>query len=276
MTTLFSGLSIKRVALFLGAALLFLGFSSLGCWQLSRLQWKLDLIARVESRAYAVPIDPPAKPQWGDVNAQNAEYLSVVLRGHFEPQYSTYIQASTRLGLGFWQMTPMRLSSGFRVWVNQGFVSEVPNPADASFSEGQPEGGLSEVFGLLRLSEGPGAFLRHNVPEENRWYARDVQALSEVHGLSEVAPYFVDAFTAPRPVMGEKPVMLSRSASSERADDTGESLAHRVKVVKPVAGLTVLSFRNNHLSYALTWFALATMVALVSFWLWRRRVDVDL
>jgi surfeit locus 1 family protein len=29
----------------------------------------------------------------------------------------------------------------------------------------------------------------------------------------------------------------------------------------PVAGLTVLDFRDNHLAYAITWFALAAMVA---------------
>jgi surfeit locus 1 family protein len=274
MSTLLSGFSIKRVALFLGAALLFLGFVGLGCWQLSRLHWKLNLIERVESRAYAVPIDPPAKTQWADVNAQNTEYLSVVLRGHFEPKYNTYVQASTRLGFGFWLMTPMRLPSGVWVWVNQGFVSEIPSQADV-LSEGHSAAQLSEVFGLLRVSEESGAFLRQNVPAEGRWYSRDVQALSGFHRMKDVAPYFVDAFTEPRPVMGQEPVSLRRSAVSERSDDTGESLAHRVKVVKPVPGLTVLSFRNNHLSYALTWFSLAAMVAALSFWLWRRRVDVE-
>ena len=29
----------------------------------------------------------------------------------------------------------------------------------------------------------------------------------------------------------------------------------------PVGGLTVIAFRNNHLVYALTWFALALMLA---------------
>ena len=34
----------------------------------------------------------------------------------------------------------------------------------------------------------------------------------------------------------------------------------------PRAGMTVVSFRNNHLSYALTWFALAALTAFAG---WR-------
>jgi len=43
----------------------------------------------------------------------------------------------------------------------------------------------------------------------------------------------------------------------------------------PVGGLTVLTFADNHLSYALTWYALALMVALAAAYVirteWRLR-----
>jgi surfeit locus 1 family protein len=38
----------------------------------------------------------------------------------------------------------------------------------------------------------------------------------------------------------------------------------------PVPGLTVLDFPNNHLSYAITWFALALVSAGGAVVLWRR------
>ena len=90
------------------------------------------------------------------------------------------------------------------------------------------------VKGLLRLSHPGGGVLRDNVPAENRWYSRDVEAMAQQQGLSPVAPYFVDA--------GPSGVDL------------------------PVGGLTVIQFRNNHRVYALTWFALALGMLLAA-WL---------
>lgn len=93
-----------------------------------------------------------------------------------------------------------------------------------------PAGGAASVSGLLRPSEPGGGFLRSNDPAANRWYSRDVAAIAAARRLGPVAPYFIDA----------------------EAGTPG-----RV----PVGGLTVIRFSNNHLVYALTWFALALMVA---------------
>ena len=38
---------------------------------------------------------------------------------------------------------------------------------------------------------------------------------------------------------------------------------------RPVAGLTVVSFPNNHLVYAITWYALAAMMAGAVWWVAR-------
>ena len=39
--------------------------------------------------------------------------------------------------------------------------------------------------------------------------------------------------------------------------------------VQPIGGLTVISFVNNHLVYAITWYALALMVAAAVVWVVR-------
>ena len=41
----------------------------------------------------------------------------------------------------------------------------------------------------------------------------------------------------------------------------------------PVGGLTVVAFRNSHLSYALTWFGLAILTVVGLVILWRRGRD---
>ncbi len=91
------------------------------------------------------------------------------------------------------------------------------------------------VTGLLRITEPGGGFLRHNDPAAERWYSRDVQAIAAARGLADVAPYFIDA---------------ERAAAGARDGPPG-----------PGPGLTVLAFPNSHLVYAITWYALALMVA---------------
>lgn len=223
-----------RPLAWLGAGLLFTVFIALGSWQVQRLFWKLDLIARVEARVHAPAQTAPARPDWPTVNRARDEYRHVQVQGRWLPASALRVQAVTELGSGFWLMLALQQPSGDVVWVNQGFVASATAPASA------PEG-LITVTGLLRLTEPGGAFLRHNDPARNRWFSRDVAAMGAAQGLSSLAPFFIDADKALSPA---QPGV-------------------------PVGGLTVVRFQNNHLVYALTWYTLAAMV-LGAVWLVRR------
>ncbi|WP_431311051.1 SURF1 family protein [Methylobacterium nigriterrae] len=211
----------------LAALLAVLGLVGLGTWQIERRAWKLDLIARVESRIHAAPAPAPGPAAWPRISPEDA-YRRVRARGTFLHESETLVQAVTELGGGFWVITPLRTPDG-TVLVNRGFV-----PADRRDAETRRAGevaGEATVTGLLRISEPHGAFLRANDPAANRWTSRDVAAIAAARGLGTVAPYFIDADAAPNPGG------------------------------LPVGGLTVVAFRNDHLVYALTWFALALMAA---------------
>ena len=138
----------------------------------------------------------------------------------------TLVQAVTARGPGFWVLAPLATRGGWTVLVNRGFVPDERRIA-------RPAGETS-VTGLLRITEPGGGFLRANDPAAGRWYSRDVAAIARARGLTRVVPYFVDAEAGPPGY--------------------------------PVGGLTVVAFRNNHLVYALTWFALA---GLSGYGLWR-------
>lgn len=217
------------------------GFGALGVWQVQRLVWKRDLIARVEARIHAAPVPAPGPSLWPGVAAQ--DYLRVTATGRFEHERETLVQAVTELGGGFWVLTPLRAADGFTVLVNRGFVPPERRSRD-SRAAGLPEGAVT-VTGLLRPSEPGGAVLRHNDPAAGRWYSRDVAAIAAHAGLAGAAPYFIDADASANPGGW------------------------------PVGGLTIVRFRDHHLVYALTWFALALMVVLaagfVMRWEWRRR-----
>lgn len=220
------------------AVLLVAVLLGLGTWQVHRRAWKLDLIARVEANAHGEPAMPPGPDAWPEIGERDA-YRRLALTGTYLAGRDTLVQALTERGGGFWVLTPLRTRAGFTVLVNRGFVPERRVPP--------PPAGETALTGLLRLTEPGGGFLRANDAAADRWYSRDVAAIVEARDLAAepggVAPYFVDA--------------------ARSGDDA------------PVSGLTVIRFRNDHLTYALTWYALALMVAGGALYLtidtWRRR-----
>lgn len=219
-------------------ALVFVVFAALGTWQLARLSWKLDLIARVEQRAHAKEVAAPLVGQWPQLTASNDEYRRIRIVGEFIAGQDTQVQAVTERGAGFWVVTPLRLADGSAVMVNRGFI-----PTDATRTVAPATSDphhISTVTGLLRMTQPGGAFLRDNDPLNQRWYSRDVQAIAKAIGLNHVAPYFVDA---------------DASFASLAETSVNNTL------VVPMGGLTVINFHNNHLVYAITWYALASMVA---------------
>ncbi|HKY82149.1 MAG TPA: SURF1 family protein [Sphingobium sp.] len=170
-------------------------------------------------------IHAPPVPAPRRAGADDA-YLRVSASGHFLHDRATLVQAVTAKGAGYWVMTPLVTDAGFTLLVNRGFV-----PPEAKARYDRPKGDV-RVTGLLRMTEPRGGFLRSNDPGADRWYSRDVAAIGRARRLpAPLASYFVDSEAGPSP----------------------DSL--------PIGGLTVVKFANSHLSYAMTWFALAAMVA---------------
>lgn len=223
-------------------AVLFAAFIALGTWQVHRRAWKHDLVARVDARVHADPVDAPGRGQWPLVSAANDEYRRVKLSGAFLPEKSVRVRASTELGMGSWLLTPMRLRNGDIVIVNRGFVAPTWCDGKATCSTGPS--GETTVSGLLRISEPKGAFLQKNEPAADRWFSRDVAAIATAKGLDPVAPYFVDADAASSPSRGE--------------GNDG-----------PVGGLTVIAFPDNHLMYAITWFGMALLTLIGAWVVWK-------
>lgn len=233
---------LALASLFLGGfATLALGL--LGVWQVHRRAWKLDLIAQVDARIQAPAVEAPGPAVWATIDAVHDAYRRVRAAGVWLNDRATLVQAATVLGSGYWVMVPLQTDAGFTILVNRGFVP--PDRADPyRHALGRPTT-PAQVTGLLRITEPKGGFLQANDPAAEHWHSRDVAAIAQKRGLEQVAPYFIDADATP--------------GSPDQ----------------PVGGLTVIAFPNNHLVYALTWFALAAMAAVgtgaVAREAWRRR-----
>ena len=206
--------------------------SSLGVWQLKRLAWKEALIADVTERAHAPAADVPAPSTWGELRPAGYEYRHVRLRGVYDYSHQALVFRALGSprgrfgGPGYLVMTPLKIPSGESVIVNRGFV-----PDDRKSEAANGPRGDADVVGLMRSTEERTWFTPADNAAKGEWFTRDVEALGKSMGLATYAPFSLDADAASDPA------------------------------ALPEGGETVLSFPNNHLSYAFTWFG--TALALV-------------
>jgi surfeit locus 1 family protein len=234
------------VAVTIAALALSAGFFALGVWQVERLAWKRALIAAVDTRLHAAPVAAPGPGAWSAIGPEHDAYRRVMARGVLIDGASTFVQATTDRGGGYWVMTPLRTDRGFTLLVNRGFI---PPEARLPRRYAVPVGPVV-IAGLLRITEPKGGLLRRNEPVSDRWYSRDIAAIATARKLTgAIAPYFIDA------------------------------AAGREAEALPIGGLTVVRFPNNHLVYAVTWFLLAAMVAgayiMAMRWEWTSRRASD-
>ena len=233
---------MRRIVLPLAAAgIAFIILCILGLWQVERLSWKEALIARVEAGLAAAPIPAPAPDAWPDLDIDAMEYRPVTVRGTFDHGrevhvvYTLVTPKGPLGGIGYQVLTPFRAAAGWWVYVNRGFVPR-DNKDPATRAGGQPAGETT-VSGLLRRPGQRSWFMPADDPGGNAWFSRDPALFAEASGLpaGSVAPYVIDASFDPTLPGG-----------------------------MPQGGETIVSFPNNHLGYAITWFGLALALAAVA------------
>ena len=219
---------------------------ALGVWQLERLEWKTALIEERQSRSQAPAIELPenlAEPA-------NLAFRAVRLSGRFLHDHEFYLAARTRNGqVGLHVVTPFALDDGRVVLVDRGWISDRRRDP-ATRPEGQLPGEL-ELTGLVRLPgwTGYGWLRPDNQPDENLWFWVDPAAMAAAAGLDPaVVPLVTEVYLDAGP-----------------ADNPGGF---------PVGGQTRLEMPNDHLQYALTWFALALSLAVI-YVLYHLRRDRD-
>jgi surfeit locus 1 family protein len=209
--------------------LLFAILCGLGVWQLERLQWKLALIARVDSHMAAAPLSPD---QLLAMNLDDVQYRRVTLNGRFDHAREAYVFTTDEGAAVYHVLTPFQTGDGKVLMVDRG---EVPkdklNPATRAAGN---VAGAMQVTGVWRVPDAPGAFTPPPDAAKRIWYARDLAAIAVADHLALAAPVVIEADATPNPGGW------------------------------PRGGRTVVSFRNQHLSYAVTWFGLA--LGLLGIW----------
>ncbi|MES2472352.1 MAG: SURF1 family protein [Pseudomonadota bacterium] len=214
----------------IATVILFAILCGLGFWQLERLHWKLGLIAQVEANMTAAPLSLDAALK---LPREDAQYHRVVLRGVFDHAHESYAFATTGGAAVYHVLTPFRLTDGRVLMVDRGAIPK-EKLSPKSRAAGNVEG-PTQVTGVWRTPDAASGFTPPPDLKNRIWYARDVAAMAAAAGVRLAAPVVVEADSTPNPGGW------------------------------PRGGGTVISFRNQHLGYAVTWFALAA--SLLCIWL---------
>lgn len=218
------------------AAAAVIGFAvllNLGFWQMNRLAWKEDLIAKVTRATSDAPVPSPTPEEWRQLSPED-DYRRVFVQGTFLPGEAFYYIALPDPkgpfgGPGVMVYSPFRSQDGWVLMVNRGFLPQ-DLPADLRQKVLRPSAGPVRLTGLLRLDERPVWTTPAPDRDESLWFARDTASMAAFLGadIGRLAPFSIDLEQNFTPADG-----------------------------LPQAGETIVTFKNDHLGYALTWFGLA-------------------
>ena len=202
----------------------------LGTWQVYRLQWKEGVLARIAA-AEATPAGP--------LTAGAAPYAKVLVTGRFRFDRAVLFGADvrdTRSGptMGAYQIVPLERVGASTILVDRGWI-----PEDPQRHVDQPDGVVT-VSGYVRPGEGQHWFSPADDAAGRRFFTLDPVAIGAAVGVTDPAPFVLVAM--------------------------GPSVVGSY----PAPAQTLPRPPNNHLSYAITWYALAVCLVVI-FFAWVRR-----
>jgi surfeit locus 1 family protein len=218
----------------------------LGTWQLQRLAWKTELLARIDAAEAAapVPLDGAAPP---------APYAKLVATGRFRHGREALLGIELRGGaMGAHLLTPLDRGGGRpALLVDRGWVPVAqpggggPPPDDGRIA--RPEGEVA-VVGYVRPAQARGWLSAADDPARRRFFTFDPAVIGAALGLGAVEPFGLVALAGPEDAAGALP-------------------APATAMPRPT---------NPHLGYAITWYGLAfALIGVFIAWARRPRLKDD-
>ena len=237
-------LNIKNI--FMNLSIIF-GFSVLlvlGTWQIDRLGQKQDLLKKIQRVSEEITDLKDVKVD--ESNLDDWLYRKIKIHGDFIAKENIFV--FTHLsdprgkfgGAGYWVLSPFRSYQGNIIIINRGFI---PQNIFDQFSSSSYEYKENTVTGYIRKFEKENLFTPDKDTEDRILYLFEKNDIRKMFRIKEIEPYFIDQV------------------------DEYNAL--------PQSNETQLKFPNNHLSYAITWYGLATALLFIYFYSIYRRKKFD-
>ena len=201
----------------------------LGFWQLQRMAWKQEILVQIDRAEGGI-----ARP----LSANPTPFSKVSLRGVLRHARVAYYGADIQLTpagpkMGARLIVPLDRADGPPVLIDRGWV-----PIEQLRPISLPSGPVT-IEGFVRPPEYPHWFSAADDLVARRFYTLNAQAIGAALGVGNVAPFVTVA-----------PFVIV-------------ALGQRPAEMYPVPALRIPRPTNDHLNYAITWFGLALILAII-------------
>jgi surfeit locus 1 family protein len=195
-------------------------------WQIHRLHWKLDLLAKIHTGLTAPPVAlRDVLPAFDPTHIDNADYRRVVVRGLFQNGEEVLFFTTGDEGAPVYHvLTPFLMDDGHTLLIDRGWI---PSGLPAAMWHKGDLNGERDVVGIIREPAPPGWFTPPINIARRVVHTRDPETLAKAFGWRNIFPMFLEADATPNPGGW------------------------------PKGGVTIVDLPNDHLQYAITWFGLA-------------------
>ena len=209
------------------AVLILLG---LGTWQVQRLFWKEALIAERQA-GFTGPVTP-----WSEAANRVGQlyWHRVSATGRFLNDRELVLAARSMNGNpGYHIITPFAIEGGPVLLVDRGWIP-LDRKDPGSRAEGRLDGTVA-VTGILRPGHQPNWLTPDNDPDKNFWFWIDIPAMA-------------------RATRVEGQIVAKGYLEADASANPGGF---------PIGGQTRIDLPNDHLQYAITWYALAVAATVI-------------
>lgn len=252
----------------------------LGCWQVKRLQWKVDLIAKCEHDLAEPPLeylpadlDPSVIPEF--------EYRRFKCKGRFDYSQEMFLGPRLRNGeLGYLLVTPFIRKEGKPILVERGWILKehvVPDTRSKGYllHLALPQGEI-EIEAMFRVMPKKSYLQYDHEPDTRLFYVPDVESMAKQLGLLPIYAQMMYLLKdKPEWKSGETPsrwksaLGLGQKTTHLPVSDDSTLEYQEFEFVKsgvPLAAIPKVAFTNNHLQYLVTWFGVSLASAGLLFW----------
>lgn len=260
----------------------------LGCWQVRRLKWKVDLIAKCEHLLAEPPLDD-LPPQLDPSVIPDFEFRRFKLRGHFDYSKEVFLGPRIRNGeLGYLLITPfVRSSGGKPILIERGWIAKekvIPQTRSKGYLShlAFPQGEI-EIEAMFRVMPKKSRMQYEHEPGTKLFHIPDVEAMAIETGSLPVYAQMMYSlrdkldWVGPQDVQAKKSSWKSlfssgKSTSTEHLpdEDADSTLQYQefefVKEGVPIAAIPKVNFTNNHMQYLITWFGISIASTALLFW----------
>ncbi|ROV93232.1 hypothetical protein VPNG_09563 [Cytospora leucostoma] len=223
----------------------------LGSWQVKRLEWKTELIAKCEDRLVQPPLPLPPRVDPGAV--EDFDYRRVEAYGRYRHDQEMLVGPRMRDGEdGYMVITPLERKDegeGSTVLVNRGWIPKRLKDQRRRSRDSLPEGEI-HVEGLLRKPWKKNMFTPDNRPDKGEFYFPDVYQMASLTGSQ---PIWIEATMDPNYM---------------------QILEYEQKGI-PLGRPAEVNLRNNHAQYIFTWYSLCFATSIM-LWMIVKKPPTDI